>query len=140
MTSLASCLFCKIVKGEIPSMKLLETDTIYAFMDIGPIAKGHCLVIPKYHAAKLSDLPDDQMNDILPACKQLAKATGAEDYNILQNNGRAAHQIVDHVHFHVIPKPAGAGDKAGLVVGWPTQTELSKEDITKSFEEMKSRL
>ncbi|RSH84677.1 hit protein 1 [Apiotrichum porosum] len=136
MSSLASCLFCKIVKGEIPCMKLLETDTVLAFMDIGPIAKGHCLVIPKYHAVKLTDLPDDQMADILPTCKKLAVATGAEDFNILQNNGRAAHQEVDHVHFHVIPKP---DDKEGLGVGWPVQG-LSKEAIATKFEEMKRKL
>ncbi|WOO85741.1 Hit family protein 1 [Vanrija pseudolonga] len=139
MSSLASCIFCKIIKGEIPSMKLIETDTILAFMDIGPIARGHCLVIPKYHAAKLTDLPDDQMGDILPALKKLAKATGAENYNILQNNGRPAHQEVDHVHFHVIPKPADRGDQEGLVVGWPTQG-LSREEIQKKFEEMKALL
>ncbi|WVQ85733.1 hypothetical protein IAT38_007900 [Cryptococcus sp. DSM 104549] len=140
MTSLASCIFCKIIKGEIPSMKLLETDTVFAFMDIGPIAKGHCLVIPKHHAEKLTDLPDDQMADILPTCRKLAVATGAENFNILQNNGRPAHQIVDHVHFHVIPKPADAGDKEGLVVGWPTQKDLSKDEISKIFEQMKSKL
>nr|XP_019007613.1 hydrolase [Kwoniella pini CBS 10737]OCF46394.1 hydrolase [Kwoniella pini CBS 10737] len=107
--------------GEIPSMKLLETDTIFAFMDIGPIARGHCLVIPKYHAAKLNDLPDDQTKDIIPALKKLAIASGAENYNILQNNGRAAHQVVDHVHFHVIPKFAEKGDEEGLVIGWPSK-------------------
>ncbi|EIW73110.1 hypothetical protein TREMEDRAFT_70899 [Tremella mesenterica DSM 1558] len=140
MTSLASCIFCKIIKGEIPSMKLLETETVYAFMDIGPIARGHCLVIPKYHAEKLTDLPDDQMVDILPTCKKLAKATGSTDYNILQNNGRPAHQVVDHVHFHVIPKPQGSSSEAGLVIGWPTQKELSQDDIKASYEEIKSKL
>ncbi|BEJ13222.1 hypothetical protein CspHIS471_0303960 [Cutaneotrichosporon sp. HIS471] len=139
MSSLASCIFCKIVKGEIPCFKLLETETVLAFMDIGPIAKGHCLVIPKYHAAKLADLPEDQMGDILPALTKIAKASGYENYNILQNNGRPAHQEVDHVHFHYIPKPAGAGDKAGLVVGWPIQG-LSKEDIQKSYDELKGKL
>ncbi|WVQ71322.1 hypothetical protein IAR50_000850 [Cryptococcus sp. DSM 104548] len=139
MSSLASCIFCKIVKGEIPSFKLIETETILAFMDIGPIAKGHCLVVPKYHAAKLADLPDDQMSEILPALKKLAIATGAENYNILQNNGKPAHQEVDHVHFHVIPKPADAGDKEGLVVGWPAQ-KTPMDDIKKTFEEIKSKL
>lgn len=91
-------------------MKLLETDTILAFMDINPIAKGHCLVIPKRedllapgltidHAEKLTDLPDDQTADIIPSCRKLAAAVvsalrsccmdlsdyqGAENYNILQ--------------------------------------------------------
>ncbi|AFR93625.2 hydrolase [Cryptococcus neoformans] len=140
MASLASCIFCKIIKGEIPSMKLLETESVFAFMDVGPIAKGHCLVIPKHHTATFTELPDEAMVDILPTCKKLAAATGAENYNILQNNGRPAHQVVDHVHFHVIPKPAEAGDKEGLVIGWPTQKDLSKDEISKIFEQMKSRL
>lgn len=67
-------------------------------MDIGPIAPKHCLVIPKYHGAKLTDIPDDHLEELLPIAKKLAKASGAEQYNILQNNGRLAHQQVDHVH------------------------------------------
>ncbi|UOH79833.1 hypothetical protein LQV05_002480 [Cryptococcus neoformans] len=126
-------------------MKLLETESVFAFMDVGPIAKGHCLVMPKHHTATFTELPDEAMVDILPTCKKLAAATvdyyqGAENYNILQNNGRPAHQVVDHVHFHVIPKPAEAGDKEGLVIGWPTQKDLSKDEISKIFEQMKSRL
>ncbi|BEI83833.1 hypothetical protein CcaverHIS002_0404370 [Cutaneotrichosporon cavernicola] len=136
--TLASCIFCKIVKGEIPSFKLMETDSILAFMDIGPIARGHCLVIPKYHAEKLADLPEDQMADILPALAKIAKAAGNEDYNILQNNGRPAHQQVDHVHFHYIPKPS-ADDKEGLGVGWPAQN-LSMDEIKKIYEEVKGKL
>ncbi|KLT39498.1 HIT-like protein [Cutaneotrichosporon oleaginosum] len=136
MSSQSSCIFCTIVKG---IFKLLETETMLAFMDIGPIARGHCLVIPKYHAAKLSDLPDHQMGDILPALAKIASASGNENYNILQNNGRPAHQEVDHVHFHYIPKPADAGDKAGLVVGWPIQG-LSQEEIRTSYDELKRKL
>ncbi|KAI0783464.1 HIT-like protein [Abortiporus biennis] len=118
--SLASCIFCKIIKGEIPSFKLIETETSYSFLDIGPVAKGHALVIPKYHAAKLHDLPDEYFADTLSVAKKIAIAQGLENYNILQNNGRIAHQEVDHVHFHVIPKPA-ASDEEGLVVGWPAK-------------------
>jgi len=119
--SLASCLFCKIIKSEIPSYKLLETELSYSFLDIGPLSKGHALVIPKYHAVKLHELPDEYLADALPVAKKIALALGVENYNILQNNGRIAHQIVDHVHFHVIPKPA-ASDEEGLVIGWPTKS------------------
>ncbi|KAF8601340.1 HIT-like protein [Ceratobasidium sp. AG-I] len=138
MSSLASCLFCKIIKGEIPSMKLLETSLSYSFLDIGPLSKGHCLVIPKYHGEKLHDIPDEYLADALPIAKKLAIATGATDYNILQNNGTIAHQVVPHVHFHVIPKPS-ATDTEGLVIGWPTQ-KLEKEELQKVFEEIKSKL
>ena len=60
------------------------------------------MVIPKYHGEKLLDIPDDQLSEILPVVKRLVKATGAENYNVLQNNGRIAHQEVDHVHFHMV--------------------------------------
>ncbi|KZV67916.1 HIT-like protein [Peniophora sp. CONT] len=135
---LASCIFCKIIKGEIPSFKLIETATSFSFLDIGPLAKGHSLVIPKYHAAKLHELPDEYLADSMIVAKKIAAAQGFDNYNILQNNGRIAHQEVDHVHFHVIPKPS-ATDKEGLVIGWPTQ-EISKEDLAKYHEELKNKL
>lgn len=102
-----NCLFCKIVAGKIPSRKFLETDKSFAFLgrcrvhtnlDIGPCSPGHSLIIPKYHAAKMHELPDEYLSDILPVAKKIAIATGATDYNVLQNNGRIAHQVVDHVH------------------------------------------
>ena len=99
----ANCIFCKIVDGKIPSMKLYETDKSYAFLDIGPCSPGHSLVIPKYHAAKMHELPDEYLQDILPIAKKVAIATGAPEYNILQNNGRLAHQVVDHVHCTSLP-------------------------------------
>ncbi|KAG8758433.1 Adenosine 5'-monophosphoramidase [Ceratobasidium sp. 428] len=138
MSSLASCIFCKIIKGEIPSMKLLETNFSYAFLDINPLSRGHCLVIPKHHGVKLTDIPDEYLADTLPIAKKLAIAIGATDYNILQNNGKIAHQVVEHVHFHVIPKPS-ATDSEGLVIGWPQQ-QLAKEDLQKLFEEIKAKL
>ncbi|KAF5015503.1 hypothetical protein F66182_13149, partial [Fusarium sp. NRRL 66182] len=82
------------------------------------------LVIPKYHGAKLVDIPDEYLTELLPVAKKIAIATGAEDFNVLQNNGRAAHQLVDHVHFHVIPKP---NETEGLGIKWPSQeTDMDK--------------
>ncbi|TVY24834.1 Hit family protein [Lachnellula hyalina] len=118
MASSAACIFCKIVKGDIPSFKLFESDKVFAFLDINPLSKGHALVIPKHHGAKLTDIPDDSLAELLPVVKKLVLATGAEDYNVLQNNGRIAHQEVDHVHFHMIPKP---NEKEGLGIAWPQQ-------------------
>jgi diadenosine tetraphosphate (Ap4A) HIT family hydrolase len=118
--SVASCIFCKIIKGEIPSFKLIETDLSFSFLDIGPLSKGHALVIPKHCTVKMHELPDEYLADAMPVAKKIALALGAENYNILQNNGRIAHQEVDHVHFHVIPKPSES-DEEGLVVGWPAK-------------------
>lgn len=95
-------------------------------------------MIPKYHAAKLHELPDEYLSDVLPIAKKIAVAQGIENYNILQNNGRIAHQMVDHVHFHVIPKPSDS-DNEGLVIGWPTK-EMPKEELVKYYEELKGKL
>ncbi|EFX04048.1 hit domain containing protein [Grosmannia clavigera kw1407] len=136
MNRMASCIFCKIIKGDIPCFKLYETEQTLAFLDINPLSSGHALVIPKYHGAKLLDIPDEHLADILPIAKKLAKATGAENYNILQNNGRLAHQEVDHVHFHMIPKP---NEAEGLGVGWPMQkTDMDK--LKALYEDIKSRI
>ncbi|PWN31846.1 HIT-like protein [Meira miltonrushii] len=136
MATDANCIFCKIIAGKIPSKKLYETDKTFAFLDIGPIAPKHCLVIPKYHGAKLTDIPDEHLQELLPIAKKLAKASGAEQYNILQNNGRLAHQQVDHVHFHMIPKPS---EESGLVIGWPTQ-QPTQEALQKAYDEIKEKL
>ncbi|PCH40496.1 HIT-like protein [Wolfiporia cocos MD-104 SS10] len=136
--TLASCVFCKIIKGEIPSFKLVETDLSYSFLDINPLAKGHALVIPKYHGEKLHDVPDEYLVDTLKVGKKIAVASGLENYNILQNNGRIAHQEVDHVHFHVIPKPA-ATDTEGLVIGWPQQ-KVEMDELKALHEELLAKL
>ncbi|KAJ7268062.1 HIT-like protein [Mycena rebaudengoi] len=133
---LASCLFCKIIKGEIPSYKLVETELSFSFLDIGPLSKGHTLVIPKYHAQKLHELPDEYLADAMPIAKRIAVALGAENYNVLQNNGRLAHQEVDHVHFHVIPKPSA---DEGLVVGWPAKP-MAKEELQSLHAELTGKL
>ncbi|KAK2757680.1 Adenosine 5'-monophosphoramidase [Arachnomyces sp. PD_36] len=133
---MAACIFCKIIKGDIPSLKLFESDTVLAFLDIQPLSKGHALVIPKFHGAKLTDIPDKDLSELLPVAKKLAIASGAENYNILQNNGRPAHQVVDHVHFHMIPKP---NEKEGLGISWPG-TEPSKETLAALHAEMKAKM
>ncbi|KAI9871275.1 MAG: Adenosine 5'-monophosphoramidase [Pleopsidium flavum] len=117
-------LTARLCEGDIPSFKLFESERILAFLDIQPLSQGHALVVPKHHGAKLTDIPDAQLEEILPVVKRLAAAIGAENYNILQNNGRLAHQEVDHVHFHVIPKP---NEQEGLGIGWPaTKTDMDK--------------
>lgn len=123
MSLSSSCLFCKIIKGEIPSLKIAETAKAYAFLDIGPTTWGHALIIPKYHAEKLTDTPDEYLTDLLPLAKRIAKALqldikslDGDGFNILQNNGRIAHQVVPHVHVHLIPK---RDEETGLIVGWP---------------------
>jgi histidine triad (HIT) family protein len=111
-------IFDKIIAGEIPCHKVYEDEHILSFLDIGPLSTGHTLVIPKERVAHLHELSDDAaaaLGRVLPRiCRAVMSATGATAYNVLQNNGSAAHQVVMHVHFHIIPK---IGDK-GLGIGW----------------------
>ncbi len=116
---MAETVFAKILAGELPCHKVYEDDRVLAFLDIGPLAMGHTLVIPKEPAVTLDELSDESaaaIGRVLPRLSRaVMKATGARAYNILQNNGRAAHQAVMHVHFHIIPK---GGTGPGLGIGW----------------------
>jgi len=113
------CIFCKIAAGEIPAAKILEDDVSIAMMDIGPLAEGHVLLIPKTHAETLDELSSEQAGRMLRSLPALVKAvkaaTGCQGVNVLQNNGRAAHQEVMHVHFHVIPRNEGDA----FAFNWP---------------------
>ncbi|KAK3054835.1 Adenosine 5'-monophosphoramidase [Extremus antarcticus] len=132
----ASCIFCKIIKGDIPSMKIFESEKVLAFLDINPLSSGHALVIPKHHGAKLTDIPDDQLSELLPVAARIARAAGADQYNILQNNGKMAHQVVDHVHFHYIPKP---NEQEGLGISWPQQNP-GKDKLQQLLDDIKSKM
>jgi histidine triad (HIT) family protein len=111
-------IFDKILSGDIPSYKIYEDEHVYSFLDINPISRGHALVIPREAKAKLHELSDESsaaIGRVLPRlCRAVMAASGADDYNILQNNGAPAHQAVFHVHFHIIPKFTDSG----LGVGW----------------------
>ena len=126
---MSGCLFCKIVKKEIPCLALAETDKSLAFLDIGPLSKGHVLVIPKKHGEKFHDLDEESLIDLLPTAQKIVKRFRemglCEDYNILQNNGALAHQEVKHVHFHIIPKT----ESEGLGISWPTKS-FGKEELS----------
>ncbi|KAF1801609.1 HIT-like domain-containing protein [Mucor lusitanicus] len=134
-----SCLFCKIIKGDIPSCKIIETEKSYSFLDINPLSEGHALVIPKYHAEFFHQVPDDILADMLPVAKKVALAIGLADgqYNLLQNNGRMAHQEVPHVHFHIIPKP---NPEQGLIVGWPQLKDVSQDQLKNTLGRIKEKL
>lgn len=108
-----NCLFCKIVAGQIPAVKIYEDDDILAFLDIGPISDGHTLVIPKKHFEKLHDCPPEILSKVASHLGRIAGAVASsmdsDGYNLLCNNGRASGQLVDHLHFHIIPRNTGDG-------------------------------
>ena len=115
------CVFCQIVAGKIPCSQVYQDDQLLAFLDIGPVSEGHCLIIPKQHFNRLDQCPAgilaalaQKLAVIAPA---VVKAVNAEDYNILNNNGRCAGQLVEHIHFHIIPRRANDG----VLSGWPAK-------------------
>ena len=111
----ANCIFCKIVAGEIPSAKVYEDADVLAFMDIGPVVKGHTLVIPKQHFDPITATPEPVLAKLLAVVKKIAQAQmnglQAEGVNVMQMNGAAAGQVVPHIHFHVIPRFATDGHR-----------------------------
>ncbi|MCH2107784.1 MAG: HIT family protein [Polyangiaceae bacterium] len=116
-----STIFSKIIRGEIPCHRIYEDEFVLAFLDIFPLSPGHTLVIPKEEVARVDQLSDEAaaaLGRVLPRiCRAVSAVSGTEDYNILQNNGAAAHQAVFHVHFHIIPKPDA---ERGLGIDWPS--------------------
>ena len=111
MASDGNCIFCKIVAGEVPCAKVLEDETALSFLDIGPLAEGHVLLIPREHYVTVDEMPAEAAGAMLRHVPALVRAvqlaTDAAGVNVLQNNGKVAHQEVPHVHFHVIPRKAG---------------------------------
>ena len=118
---LSDCIFCEIVSASVPCYKIYEDDVALAFLDMGPISKGHTLLIPKVHYEKVHDCPVDILSFLGSCMGEIAaavvEAMGAGGYNVLCNNGSAAGQLVKHVHFHIIPRKKGDG----LFGNWPSR-------------------
>ena len=122
------CIFCKIVRGEIPSAKVLENDKVLAFLDINPVSKGHTLVIPKAHYGAYSEMPLDILAALGAALQKIGTAVKSQlnfaGFNILLNNDRAAGQLIDHAHFHLIPRNEGDG-----VMEWPSVRPYAEDEM-----------
>ncbi len=113
------CLFCKLIAGQIPSVRVFEDDLTLAFMDLGQVNPGHVLVASKRHAATLLDLTPEEAGAVMQTARRVALAAQAafapEGLNLFQANGAVAGQTVGHFHIHVLPRHAGDG--VGLA--WP---------------------
>ncbi len=103
-----NCIFCKIVKGELPSAKIYEDDDVLAFMNLLPVTRGHCLVIPKKHFDDIIQTPVDELNKVIQAVKNIAEATGkamsTDSLTVSTNRGEHSGRTVLHLHFHIIPR------------------------------------
>ncbi len=113
------CIFCKMAAGEVPVTKIFEDDAVLAFLDIAPLSDGHTLLIPKQHCRSVHECPSDVLAAVASRLGEVARAVAvamnAQGYNVLSNNGRAAGQVVEHLHFHIIPRHIGDG----LLGSWP---------------------
>lgn len=136
---MSETIFDKILDGRIPCHRVHEDEHTLAFLDIAPLAPGHTLVIPKQRAAYLHELSDESaaaIGRVLPRiARAVMAASGADAYNLLQNNGAGAHQAVFHVHFHIIPKLGGRG----LGIEW-MPGRLTNEDAAKLLAAMHAEL
>jgi len=135
----SDCIFCKIVAGETPAACVYEDNVVLAFLDIGPVNKGHTLIIPKVHFEQVDQCPAQILSAMAAQMGRIAKAvvgaTGCDGYNILCNNGRVAGQLVDHVHFHIIPRFEGDG----CLKGWPAK-EYAEGEIDEMLREIQKKL
>jgi histidine triad (HIT) family protein len=113
MVSEKECIFCRIVRGEIPCKKVFEDGESFAFLDINPRNPGHVLVIPRKHRETIMDMDEEDSGVLFMAVRKVAgkvmAATKAQGMSIAQSNGPAAGQVVSHVHFHIIPRFANEG-------------------------------
>ena len=130
------CIFCKIIKGEIPSSKVYEDEKVTAFLDINPVNKGHTLIVPKKHSENILEDDLDDLKACMAAVQRVAKAVipavNAQGFNLIVNTDRAAGQIVMHTHLHIIPRFSDDGLRH-----WPHkqynegEMEQVRVDITK---------
>jgi histidine triad (HIT) family protein len=111
------CIFCKIAKGEVEANVIYENDNFIVFPDLNPRVEGHCLIIPKKHFSTILDLPQSLGKELMEVVKGVAEIKlkeGAEGFNIVQNNGKVAGQVVGHIHFHFLPRKKGDNFKVNL--------------------------
>lgn len=134
------CIFCKIIKGEIPCSKVYEDNDTLAFLDISPATPlgGHTLVMPKRHYELLTDIPEIELVNLVKVLQKITKAILkiSEGANIIQNNKKVSGQLVPHVHFHIIPRKAN--DNA-LIAHWPSH-KYKEGEMEKVQDKIKANL
>lgn len=135
---MGNCIFCRIIKGEIPSYKLYEDNYTYVFMDIANDVDGHILVIPKKHVTNVLDCDEETLHHVTDTVKKisnlLVNKCGYDGVNILNASGECAGQTVFHLHFHIIPKKNNDGISA-----WP-KLPGGKDGVEKTYKTLKEHL
>ena len=132
------CIFCDIISGKRPGTFLYRDDDIVVFLDKYPIDQGHSLVVSKKHYEKIIDMNADDVGKMFSKIPKIAKAIlsgiGADAFSIAQNNGRAAKQIIPHVHVHIIPR----FNNKGTI--WTKREISSNDDLEKLAEKIRAYL
>ncbi|MEA3248757.1 MAG: HIT family protein [Patescibacteria group bacterium] len=132
---MSDCIFCKIINGEIPALKVYEDKHTLAFLDIEPVSIGHTLVIPKGHSDNLNELPEEMICPLFETVKKVSKALteaiGPNDYNVVINVGKDAGQEIHHTHVHVIPRESDDG-----LQRWP-KVEVTEEQMDRAAEKIR---
>lgn len=131
------CIFCKIIKGEIPSFTVYEDETFKVILDRFPSALGHVLIIPKAHYRDMFELPQDIASKIYPLAQKIAsrvkEVMGAEGINILQNNGEVAGQSVYHFHLHIVPRKS----RDGITLNQSSNMDTTIEELEAVWNQLK---
>lgn len=135
-----NCIFCKIIKGDIPTHgKLYEDEKTLSFLSTGPNNHGHALVVPKEHAVNIYDITEDSLSAVAHTTQKISKALkkslNADGVNIMQNNDKAAGQAVFHLHFHVIPRYFNDGFKH-----WEEHKKYKEGEAEKVAEKIRGML
>ncbi|HLA37975.1 MAG TPA: HIT family protein [Candidatus Brocadiales bacterium] len=140
---MTECVFCRIVRGELPACKLLEDDEKVSFLDINPLNPGHTLVVPKKHYETVMDIPGKELGRLMevvpPLARAIAHVTKAEGLNLFQTNKPCAGQTVPHVHIHIIPRYRKDGFSFGWRQGRYKEGEIEgfRKELVKVLEEIK---
>ncbi|PWU67803.1 HIT domain-containing protein [Gracilibacillus dipsosauri] len=138
----SDCIFCKIVKGDIPSAKVYEDELVYAFLDISQVTKGHTLVIPKTHAKDIYETEEDIAANVFSRVPKIANAIKESfspiGLNILNNNEAPAGQSVFHLHIHLIPR---YNKEDGFGMKWVTHDDrYTREDLSSIAEQINQKI
>jgi histidine triad (HIT) family protein len=137
-----SCVFCAIIAGEAPAIRIDEDDSYLAILDIRPCTRGHTLVLPKQHTVDLTDTPPETLAGMVVVGQRIAKAARATELadatNIAVNDGRAAFQSVFHIHLHVLPRRNG--DKLSVAKGMLLRRDPDRQATGQILREALARI
>lgn len=134
-----TCPFCNIAKGKTEASIVYEDETVLAFMDVSPAREGHTLVVPRQHYENIYEVPEDVLAKVAAAVKRVSvavkKTVGANGIKVIQLNGRAAGQVVFHLHFHIIPIVSTAGAEIGHHCGRARTKRTDLDETAKRIRE-----